>query len=76
MATDVFDQLAENQIPQPPEKFDQEVHIRLNRTLLAVQLFELCTQCLPWLLKHFGQAVAGTIRYTLTGSFDNKHRKS
>ena len=34
MATDLFDHLAEENIPEPPDGFDQEFHERLNRTLL------------------------------------------
>jgi len=69
MATDLFDRLAEEQIPEPPDRFDQEFHARLNRTLLTVQIFEMCIRTLPWFLVHFGQAVAGAIRYTMTGQY-------
>ena len=70
MATDLFDHLAEDDIPEPPGSFDQEFHARLNRTLLTVQTFEMCIRALPWFLQHFSQAVLGAIRFTMTGQYE------
>ena len=74
MANDLFDQLADKDVPPPPEQFDQQVHWRLNRTLLAMHCFEMCTQCLPWFLKHFIPAVVATVRYSLTGCYETKRK--
>ena len=46
MSTDLFDHLAEDNIPEPPDEFDQEFHTRLNRTLLTIQTFEMCIRAL------------------------------
>ena len=51
MATDLFDHLAEENIPEPPDGFDQEFHERLNRTLLTVQTLEMCVRALPWFFR-------------------------
>jgi hypothetical protein len=75
MATDLFDHLAEEQIPEPPDCFDQEFHARLNRTLLTVQIFEMCIRALPWFFQHFGQAVVGAIRFTMTGKYHEATHK-
>ena len=71
MATDLFDHLAEDNIPEPPDGFDQEFHARLNRTLLTIQAFEMCIRALPCFLRHFSQAVFGAIRFTMTGIYEN-----
>ena len=70
MATDLFDHLAEDHIPEPPDSFDQEFHARLNRTLLTVQTFEMCIRALPWLLRYFSQAVVGALLFTMTGQYE------
>ena len=41
MSTDLFDHLAEDDVPEPPDEFDQEFRTRLNRTLLTIQTFEI-----------------------------------
>ncbi|MDG2206366.1 MAG: hypothetical protein P8K78_00525 [Pirellulales bacterium] len=84
MATDLFDHLAEENVPELPGQFDQEVHSRLNRTLLTFQLFEIFINTFPWFLKYFGSAVVGAIFFTVTGKYhkttnntneDNPRRK-
>ena len=75
MATDLFDHLAEDNIPEPPDSFDQEFHARLNRTLLTVQTFEICIGALPCLLQHFSQAVLGAIRLTMTGEYERNEKR-
>ena len=75
MATDLFDHLAEENIPEPPDGFDQEFHERLIRTLLTVQTFEMCIRALPWFFRHFGQAVVGAIRFTMTGQYEDTTNK-
>ena len=75
MASDLFDQLAEGDVPPPPEHFDRQLHQRLNRTLLTMHIVDLCLRCLPWCLMKFGQAVIGAVRYTILGSYDAGHRR-
>jgi hypothetical protein len=76
MATDLFDDLADDTIPEPPDGFDQEFHERLNRTLLTVQTIEMCIRALPWLFRYFGQAVIGAIRFTMIGQYEETSKKS
>ena len=76
MATDLFDHLAEEDIPELPGRFDQEFHDRLNRTLLTFQLFEIFIRTLPWFLKHFGSAIAGAICFTMTGDYQKSINKT
>ena len=74
MSTDLFEQLAESQVPPAPEEFDGDVHQRLNRMLLSSHFVELVLYGLPFAFSHFMSAVYGLIRYSITGRFD-KDRK-
>ena len=76
MATDLFDHLAEENVPEPPGQFDQEVHSRLNRTLLTFQLLEIFIRTFPCFLKYFGAAVAGAICFTATGRYHKTNIKA
>lgn len=71
MSNDLFEQLSEWEVPPPPPapSFDRQLHERLNRTLLLLQLGELAFRVLPWAALHFGQSVLGALRATLTGRF-------
>ena len=75
MATDLFDQLAEADVPPPPPQFDHQLHKRLNQTLIAMHVVELCMRCLPWCLMQFSQAIIGAIRYTVTGRYVSGPRR-
>ena len=66
---DLFDDLAEDRVPEPPAGLDQEFHQRLNRTLLAIHTCEIYIRVLPCLLRHFCQAVMGAIHFTMTGQY-------
>ena len=74
MATDLLDQLADRDVPPPPEVLDRAVHDEINRTLLWQQAAELCLKATPWVLGHFVQAAVGVIRYTLTGRHTPRKR--
>ena len=76
MATDLFDHLAEENVPELPGQFDQEVHSRLNRTLLTFQLLEIFIRTFPCFLKYFGAAVAGAICFTATGRYHKTNIKA
>ena len=79
MATDFFEQLAELEVPPPPEaeQFDRQLHDRVNRSLVAGQLVDLATGGLPWAFIHFARALVGLVTLTLTGRYDTKtkHRR-
>ena len=69
MATDssFLDQLADVEVPVPPEDFQRRLHRRLNDWLFAVHLGDLIAGAFPYAVKHFARAVGGLILLTLTG---------
>jgi hypothetical protein len=80
MATDLFDRLAELEVPPPPDtdQFDRQLHERVNRSLVAGQLTDLVVGGLPWALVHFLRALVGLVTLTATGRYDAKpkhHRR-
>ena len=72
MANDFFEQLAQTEIPPPPPGFDRQLHQRVNRSLLTVQLLDLVFGALPWAIGHMARALVGMIQLTITGKFEEK----
>lgn len=70
-----FDQLAETEVPPPPEHLAEAVHQRLNRTLVVLHVFELFLRALPSVLLLFAKPVVAFFKYTLTGRFDFRTRR-
>jgi hypothetical protein len=80
MATDLFERLAELEVPPPPEaeQFDRQLHERLNRLLVVRQITDLVASGLPFALLHFARALVGLLTLTLTGRYERKpknHRR-
>jgi hypothetical protein len=77
MNFDLFELLAEKDVPPVPANFDREVHSRVNDSLLAMQVMEFLFQVVPYALLHFGQGVIGLVGFTLAGGFphDSRDRK-
>jgi hypothetical protein len=71
MASNLFQRLAESEVPPPPAQFDTQLHDRVNRTLVGTQLADLLLVGLPWAMLHFSRAVMGLIVLTFTGRFEN-----
>ena len=71
MASNLFERLAESEVPPPPVQFDTQLHERVNRTLVGTQLVDLLLCGLPWACLHFARAVMGLIAFTLTGRYEN-----
>jgi hypothetical protein len=67
MSTDLWEQLAEAEIPAPPPQFERQVHQRLNQTLLAVQLADLLLKGMFFAIGQFALAVLHLVSVTLTG---------
>jgi len=65
----LFEELAEQEIPPLPADFGKEVHERVNRTLVALQILDLLWRGLPLAFLHFGRAVIGLLVFTLSGKF-------
>ncbi len=76
MATDLFDKLAEMDVPPPPPRFDQQLHERVNRSLFVGQMLDLVFGAVPWALGHFARAFVGLVIYTLTGRYEMKSKRN
>ena len=73
----LFEELAERDIPPLPADFGQAVHQRVNRSLVALQLLDLLWRGLPWAFLHFGRGLIGLLAFTLTGKFPvDKNREA
>jgi hypothetical protein len=77
MASNLFERLAESEVPPPPARFDTQLHDRVNRTLIGTQLVDLILCGLPWACMQFARAVVGLIAFTLTGRYerDSKNKR-
>lgn len=76
MASDFLEQLADAEVPPPPASFDRQLHERVNRSLLLVQLTDLVCGALPWALWHMSQALGGLISLTVCGKFQDERKKN
>jgi hypothetical protein len=80
MNFDLFEKLAEKDVPPVPVDFDRQVHARVNDSLLGVHVTEFLFQVVPYGLWHFAQATIGLFVLTLSGRFPHdrgdrpKHR--
>lgn len=75
MSTDLFDRLAETQVPPAPVQLDRAVHERLNRALVVGHVLDFAVRAIPYACAHFAKAVAGLIALTFTGSFPKQPTK-
>lgn len=77
MSHDVFDRLAEWEVPPPPPgpKFERQLHDRLNRALVVLHVVELALRALPWAALQFGQSMLSACLTTLTGKLVTPPRK-
>jgi hypothetical protein len=69
MATDLFEQLAEQEVPPVPENLSRGVHRRLNRALVVLHLVEFTLCVLPYCVASFSRAVIGFFVQTISGRF-------
>jgi hypothetical protein len=72
MATNLFEQLAQSEIPPPPPEFDRQLHERVNRTLIVTQLIDLALSAMPWAMLQLGRALLGIVTFSLTGHYGSK----
>ncbi len=75
MPADLWTQLAEREVPEVPERFDLQVHQRVNRWLLLAQLADLALRGVPQAMWLFARSVFGLLIFTLSGSYHSKNRK-
>jgi hypothetical protein len=64
---DLFEQLAERDVPPPPVDFDRLLHSRLNKHLVALHVVEFAFRVVPYGMALLGRAVLGFVQVTLTG---------
>jgi hypothetical protein len=64
---DLFERLAEGDVPPPPVDFDRRLHRRLNKHLVVLHVVEFALRVLPTAAVHLGRAVIGFMHLTLTG---------
>jgi len=74
MNPDIFESLADVEVPPPPTAFDEQLHARVNRSLTALQFIDLAVRAAPWALLHFGRAFIGLVNYTLSGQYENRRK--
>ncbi|NIP87424.1 MAG: hypothetical protein GTO03_18475 [Planctomycetales bacterium] len=70
-----WDQLAETEVPPPPECLVEEAHQRLNRTLVVLHLCDLFLRALPAVAFVFAQPLIAFFKYSITGRFDFRIRR-
>lgn len=71
----LFEELAEYEIPPLPADFGKSVHQRVNRSLVALQIIDLMWRGLPLAFLFFGRALIGLVMFTLTGTFPVEKRR-
>src|SRR5262249_16137545 len=67
-----LDQLSELDVPPPPERFDDELHNRVNQSLLSLQVAEFYLRAMPAALFELGRAFVGFVIFSLTGRFEDE----
>ena len=72
MATDLWQQLATEEVPPPPVEFDHQLHQRVNKSLVSLQLIDLAVRAMPWAIMQFARAVLGAIAFTIAGRYPDR----
>lgn len=75
MSDDLLQQLADHEVPPVPETFDENLHGRVNRTLLSRDLVDLGLRATPWAMGIFAQAVVDLLGFTVSGRLRNERPK-
>jgi hypothetical protein len=74
MSSDVFERLADSQVPPPPPplSFQSKLHQRINKRLLIGQLLDLAIAGMALAAVHLAKALFGFVLYTLSGRFEDQ----
>ncbi len=75
MEFDLFERLAEQDVPPVPSNLDRQVHDRVNVSLLGVHLMEFAFQVLPFAFLHFFQAVIGPDLFFVVRRISSRSRR-
>ena len=76
MINDLFEQLADTDVPPPPERFGEDLHRRVNDSLTLMLFVEFVCVAFPSAVIEFGRCLAGLVRLTLTGKYAPVARKN
>lgn len=71
---DFLEQLKQHDVPPLPERFERQVHERVNENLIVWHLAELMLHALPYACLLFAQALWGMVRYSLSGKYGDPPR--
>jgi hypothetical protein len=74
MAGDLFERLADVEVPPMPDNFDRDIHQRVNTALLVLHIAELATKGIAFAAVHFLTATWGLMIFTLSGRFGPDRR--
>lgn len=69
MSIDLFERLAEQEVPPVPQTLSGGVHRRLNRALAVLHVVEFVLCALPYAMVHFGRAVWGLLVHSISGRY-------
>ncbi len=72
MTQNLLDQLADVEIPPPPDNFDRNVHERLNGRLLLMHTFEFATSVFLYAIITFAQALFAAATFSLSGQYEDR----
>ena len=77
MASNLFEQLAELEVPPPPAQFDTQLHDRVNRSLVAHAIGRpgLCSG-LPWAWCTLPGPWWDLIAFTVTGRYETNSKNA
>lgn len=75
MSIDLFEQLAEHEVPPVPQTLSRGVHRRLNRALVVLHVVEFVLCVLPYAMVHFGRAVWGLMVRSVFGRYPDQGDK-
>ena len=75
MAPDFLEQLADVDVPPPPSTFGEQLHERMNRGLVTLQLIELFTVIFPAAVFELARALTGLVRFSLSGKYELNEKK-
>ena len=75
MAPDFLQHLADAEVPPVPSTFGEQLHERMNRGLLAMQVVEFLTLVFPAAMFELGRGLAALARFTLSGKYELNEKK-
>lgn len=53
-------------------EFDHQLHERVNKSLVSLQVVDLAVRAMPWAMMHFARAVLGAVAFTISGRYPDR----